>query len=104
MAVRFQPTSAAGTPAAIETLCNEYDNAIKLGKYDPLILSAMFVFDFVSIHPFIGGNGRMNKLRTLLLLYKSNYLMGKYISIKQEIKKDKEHLLRSTRGKFFGLI
>lgn len=89
MAVRFQPTSAAGTPAAIETLCNEYNNAIKLGKYDPLILSAMFVFDFVSIHPFIDGNGRMSRLLTLLLLYKSNYLVGKYISIEHEIEKTK---------------
>lgn len=90
MAVRFQPTSAARTPAAVENLCSEYNKAVKLGKFDPLILSAMFVFDFVSIHPFNDGNGRMSRLLTLLLLYKSNYLVGKYVSIEQEIEKTKD--------------
>ena len=90
LAVRFQPTSAAGTPAAVENLCNEYNKAVKLGKFDPLILSAMFVFDFVSIHPFNDGNGRMSRLLTLLLLYKSDYLVGKYVSIEHEIEKTKD--------------
>lgn len=90
MAVRFQPTSAAGTPAAVEALCAEYNKAIERGENDPLILSAMFVFDFVSIHPFNDGNGRMSRLLTLLLLYKSNYLIGKYVSIEHEIEKTKD--------------
>ena len=85
---RFVPTSAAATPDAIEELCCEYARSLE-GPYDPLLPAFMFVFDFVSIHPFSDGNGRMSRLLTLLLLYKSGYLVGKYISVEREIETTK---------------
>lgn len=87
---RFIPLNAVETPIAIEELCNSYNNEIALGQIDPLLLICLFIFDFVSIHPFNDGNGRMSRLLTLLLLYKSNYIVGKYISIEKIIETTKE--------------
>ncbi len=87
---RFIPLNVVETPIAIEELCNSYNNEIALGQIDPLLLICLFIFDFVSIHPFNDGNGRMSRLLTLLLLYKSNYIVGKYISIEKIIETTKE--------------
>lgn len=87
---RFIPLNAVETPIAIEELCNSYNNEIALGQIDPLLLICLFIFDFVSIHPFNDGNGRMSRILTLLLLYKSNYIVGKYISIEKIIETTKE--------------
>ena len=88
--VRFQPLSAFETPSAIESLTDTFVEAIRQGKYDPLILIPMFVLDFLCIHPFNDGNGRISRLLTLLLLYRSGYTVGKYISIETIIEKTKE--------------
>ena len=90
MVARFRPTSAAATPGAIERLCEEYAQQLDAATYDPLLPSLLFVFDFVSIHPFNDGNGRMSRLMTLLLLYRSGYTVGKYVSIEAEIERTKE--------------
>lgn len=90
LVARFRPTSAAATPAAIEQICDEYRSQLEQGTYDPLLVSLMFAFDFVSIHPFNDGNGRMSRLLTLLLLYKSGYTVGKYVSVEKEIERTKE--------------
>lgn len=90
MMARFTPTSAAATPAAVERICLEYAGQIAAVKYDPLLASLVFVFDFVSIHPFNDGNGRMSRLLTLLLMYRAGYDIGKYISIEKEIERTKE--------------
>lgn len=86
---RFQPVEAWYTPIAIEQLCDTYNKALNEGV-DPLILMPMFILDFLCIHPFNDGNGRMSRLLTLLLLYKSNYIVGKYISIEKIIETTKE--------------
>lgn len=88
--VRFVPTSAARTPDAIASICEQYRCERERGLYDPLLLSLVFVFDFVSIHPFNDGNGRMSRLLTLLLTYQSGFHVGKYVSIEAEIEATKE--------------
>lgn len=88
--VRFIPVSAFQTSEAMENLCNEFNNAIEKGEYDPLLLIPMFILDFLCIHPFNDGNGRMSRLLTLLLLYRMSYFVGKYISIEMLIEKTKE--------------
>ena len=86
--VRFRPVPAWETPEAIDKLCNSYKESIN--EVDPLILNFMFILDFLCIHPFNDGNGRMSRLLTLLLLYKSGFIVGKYISIENIIEKSKE--------------
>lgn len=89
MSVRFRPASAVETPAAMESLCTAYRRAIDDARFDPLMLIPMFIFDFLCVHPFHDGNGRMSRLLTLLLLYRSGFLVGKYISIEMLIEESK---------------
>ena len=88
--VRFQPVSAWETPQAIDNLCNAFQSVIDDPELDPLLLIPMFILDFLCIHPFSDGNGRMSRLMTLLLLYRSGYIVGKYISIEKLIADTKE--------------
>jgi Fic family protein len=88
--IRFQPLSALETAEAVDRLTNTFVEAINAEKYDPLLLIFMFILDFLCIHPFNDGNGRMSRLLTLLLLYRSGYIVGKYISIEMIIEKTKE--------------
>ena len=88
--VRFQPVPAWETADAIDSLCKSFDEAIQDEDIDPLIVIPMFVLDFLCIHPFNDGNGRMSRLLTLLLLYRSGYIVGKYISIEKMIETTKE--------------
>ncbi len=86
----FQPVPAWETPKAIEQACQAYNSALDCGEYDPLLLIPIFILDFLCIHPFNDGNGRMSRLLTLLLLYRAGYIVGKYISMEKLIEKAKE--------------
>jgi len=66
------------TPEAFQHLCDAFSREVDQGLADPLLLMPIFVLDFLCIHPFIDGNGRMSRLLTLLLLYRSGYMVGKY--------------------------
>lgn len=88
--VRFQPVSAWETPAAIDELCAAFDEMQNQNDADPLLTIPMFILDFLCIHPFGDGNGRMSRLLTLLLLYRAGYTVGKYISIEKIIEQTKE--------------
>lgn len=88
--VRFQPVPAWETSEAIDSLCSAFNEAINDPELDPLLLIPMFILDFLCIHPFSDGNGRMSRLLTLLLLYRSGYPVGKYISIEKLIADSKE--------------
>lgn len=88
--VRFRPVSAWETPGAVDELCMAFDEALATEQIDALILIPMFVLDFLCIHPFNDGNGRMSRLLTLLLLYRAGYIVGKYISIEKLIENTKE--------------
>lgn len=100
--VRFQPVPAWETPEAVDKLCRAYEEVVGAGEVDPLLLIPMFILDFLCIHPFNDGNGRMSRLLTLLLLYRAGYIVGKYISIEKLIEESKdtyyEALWQSSQG------
>ena len=86
----FTPLSPLETPIAIQNLCDEYNKAIERRDIDPLVLIPIFIHDFLCIHPFNDGNGRMSRLLTTLLLYRFGYYVGKYISLEAKISKIKD--------------
>ena len=88
--IRFQPLSAFETPDGVQRLCDAFRTAHERGTYDDLLLIPLFILDFLCIHPFADGNGRMSRLLTLLLLYRTGYIVGKYISIEKMIEQSKE--------------
>ena len=88
--VRFQPVPAWETPAAIDAICDAFDEILAQTDADPLLIIPMFILDFLCIHPFNDGNGRMSRLLTLLLLYRAGYIVGKYISIEKLIEQTKD--------------
>ena len=85
----FTPLAPYETQPAIENICDEFNKAIAECEVDPLILIPIFIHDFLCIHPFLDGNGRMSRLLTTLLLYRCGYLVGKYISLEAKISKNK---------------
>lgn len=100
--IRFKPVAAWEAPEAIEKACTALNEALEDPAVDNLIVIPMFILDFLCIHPFNDGNGRMSRLLTLLLLYRSGYIVGKYISIEKMIERSKEtyyeRLQESSRG------
>lgn len=100
--VRFAPVPAFQTAEAMEALCSEFNSAIDRSEYDPLLLIPMFILDFLCIHPFNDGNGRMSRLLTLLLLYRSGYIVGKYISMEMLIEKTKETYYEALQNSSIG--
>ena len=86
----FTPIAPYDTPEAVENLCKAYEQAVANEKINSLLLIPAFICDFLCIHPFNDGNGRMGRLLTLLLLYKHGYSVGKYISIEKQIEKTKD--------------
>ena len=83
--VRFQPVPAWETPEAMDSVCTSINEALNDPELDDLLLIPMFILDFLCTHPFDDGNGRMSRLLTLLLLYRTGYQIGKYISIEKLI-------------------
>ena len=88
--IRFQPVPAWETPTAIDAICSAYDDIQSEADADPLLIIPMFILDFLCIHPFNDGNGRMSRLLTTLLLYRSGFYVGKYISLEAKIAKNKD--------------
>jgi Fic family protein len=88
--VRFQPVPAYLTSDAMDRLCAAFTESLEKDEYDALLLIPMFVLDFLCIHPFNDGNGRMSRLLTLLLLYRAGYIVGKYISLEKLIESSKD--------------
>ncbi len=95
--VQFVPIPAWETPSAIEVICDMFNKEVGKGNVDPLLLIPMFILDFLCIHPFSDGNGRMSRLLTLLLLYRSDYIVGKYVSIEKIINDSKESYYEALR-------
>lgn len=100
--IRFTPVAPYETPAAVEAICDSYARTQALEAIDPLILIPVFICDFLCIHPFNDGNGRMSRLLTLLLLYQNGFEVGKYISVEKEIEKTKDIYYDVLEGADFG--
>jgi len=88
--VLFRPLEPHETPSAVEAICESYQRVLDKEIIDPLILIPCFILDFLCIHPFNDGNGRMSRILTLLLLYRSGYVVGQYISIENAIADTKD--------------
>ena len=86
----FTPLAPFETPTALDKICEEYNRVIGNLEAEPLIVIPIFIHDFLCIHPFNDGNGRMSRLLTTLLLYRSGFYVGKYISLEAKIAKDKD--------------
>jgi Fic family protein len=89
--VLFKPLEPYETPAAVEAACRSFNECLEKELVSPLLLIPYFIVDFLCIHPFNDGNGRMSRLLTLLLLYRSGYMVGRYISIEKAIADTKEN-------------
>ena len=86
----FTPLAPFETPEALDKICEEYNRVIGNNEVEPLIAIPIFIHDFLCIHPFNDGNGRMSRLLTTLLLYRSGFYVGKYISLEAKIAGSKD--------------
>ena len=86
----FTPLAPFETPEALDRICEEYNRVVGNMELEPLIAIPVFIHDFLCIHPFNDGNGRMSRLLTTLLLYRSGFYVGKYISLEAKIAKNKD--------------
>lgn len=100
--VRFKPLSAAETPQAMRSLILAYSEARDDALVNPLLLISNFVLDFLCIHPFSDGNGRVSRLMTLLLLYKSGFDAAKYVSLEERIEQTKNSYYTSLKASSEG--
>lgn len=86
----FTPLAPFETQEALERICDEYNRTIGNMEVEPLIVIPIFIHDFLCIHPFNDGNGRMSRLLTTLLLYRNGFYVGKYISLEAKIAPNKD--------------
>ena len=86
----FTPLAPFETPEALDRICDEYNRVIGNMEVEPLIAIPVFIHDFLCIHPFNDGNGRMSRLLTTLLLYRNGFYVGKYISLEAKIARNKD--------------
>ncbi|MDE7112699.1 MAG: Fic family protein, partial [Acetatifactor sp.] len=99
---RFIPVPEFQTAEAMNKLCTGFLEAWEANKMDKLLLIPMFILDFLCIHPFNDGNGRMSRLLTLLLFYKAGYIVGKYVSMEMLIEKTKETYYEALQASSTG--
>lgn len=95
--ILFTPLSPFETPMALDRICEEYNRVIGNCEVEPLIAVPIFIHDFLCIHPFNDGNGRMSRLLTTLLLYRASYDVGRYISLEAQIAKHKDLYYEALR-------
>ena len=88
--ILFTPLAPFETPEALDRICEEYNRVIGNMEVEPLIAIPIFIHDFLCIHPFNDGNGRMSRLLTTLLLYRNGFYVGRYISLEAKIAKNKD--------------
>ena len=86
----FTPLAPYETTEALDQICAEYNRVVGNGEVEPLLVIPIFIHDFLCIHPFNDGNGRMSRLLTTLLLYRSGFMVGKYVSLEAKIAANKD--------------
>ncbi|MCC7350659.1 MAG: Fic family protein [Phycisphaerales bacterium] len=92
--VRFRPVSAAQSPDAVRRLCETYNQMVESRTIPPLLLAATFVFDFLCIHPFRDGNGRVSRLLTTLLLQQQDMIVSRFVSLERLVEENREEYYR----------
>lgn len=102
MEILFKPLAPFETPDALDRICEEYNRVIGNLEVEPLIAISVFIHDFLCIHPFNDGNGRISRLLTTLLLYRSGFLIGRYVSLEAKIAKDKDLYYEALRQSQIG--
>ena len=103
--VLFTPLAPYETAEALDQICTEYNRVVGNGEVDPLLAIPIFINDFLWIHPFNDGNGRMSRLLTTLLLYRSGFMVGKYVSLEAKIAANKDMYyaaLRESSDDWYG--
>jgi Fic family protein len=95
--IRFRPVAVADTPAAVEELCLSYRASLNQQEVQPLVSVAALVFDFLCIHPFRDGNGRISRLLTLLGLYQHGYEVGRFISLERLVEESRDDYYEALR-------
>lgn len=100
--ILFTPLTPYETPEALDRICEEYNKVIGNFELEPLIAIPIFIHDFLCIHPFNDGNGRMSRLLTTLLLYHNGFYVGKYISLEAKIAKNKDLYYDALRRSQYG--
>lgn len=100
--VLFTPLAPYETPSAIDAICESYNRMMDTQELDALLLIPVFIHDFLCIHPFNDGNGRMSRLLTTLLLYRNGFYVGKYISLEAKIAKNKDLYYEALREAQIG--
>ena len=95
--VLFTPLSPYETAEALDQICAEYNRVVGNGEVEPLLAIPIFIHDFLCIHPFNDGNGRMSRLLTTLLLYRSGFMVGKYVSLEAKIAANKDMYYAALR-------
>lgn len=100
--VRFEPIPAWETAEAMDLLCDQFNKALNTQEMNPLLFFPMFILDFLCVHPFNDGNGRMSRLLTLVLLYKSGYTVGQYVSIEKLISDTKDSYYEALQASSYG--
>jgi Fic family protein len=96
--VIFRPVPAQLTPSAVKELCDDFNRARDAGATDALVLSGAFILDFLCIHPFRDGNGRMARLLTTLLLYQAQFNVPRYVSLERIVEQTRDSYYASLRA------
>ena len=100
--VVFVPVPAFATPAAVEDLCTDFVQVAAMGVPDALLVTAAFVLDFLCIHPFLDGNGRLGRLLSTLLLYRTGFTVARYVGLERVVEKTKASYYESLRASSEG--
>jgi len=100
--VRFRPVEPAEVPGAMEELCRLYRHQVDQGAVTPLLATAALVLDFLCVHPFRDGNGRVSRLLTLLAFYRHGHSVGRYISHERIVEQTKEDYYEALRRSSAG--